>query len=212
MWTPAGQVNLQALESGAQSLNFRPGPNLWLDRRNMLGEEQRHCDIPLYWTSGRHWWTVGTLGTGSQLLEKVKQVAPGLLGSWAPGTWALGYLGRLKMSGVVLLSSRRKLESHSFPSNWFTFKTQFCNTNLGLSPAIIVHCEVEHLIMTPSPESDWQCEWLDPPGNNDLQETAVSIWCSGRPRLKKLLPSRLWKVIEDFTAPGSFLCPGDTAH
>ena len=66
--------------------------------------------------------------------------------------------------------------------------------------------------MTPSPESDWQCEWLDPPGNNDLQETAVSIWCSGRPRLKKLLPSRLWKVIEDFTAPGSFLCPGDTAH
>ena len=46
------------------------------------------------------------------MLEKVKQVALELLGSWAPGTWALGYLGRLKMSGVVLLSSRRKLESH----------------------------------------------------------------------------------------------------
>ena len=57
------------------------------------------------------------MGTGSQLLEKVKQVALELLGSWAPGTWALGYLGRLKMSGVVLLSSRRKLEPHSFLPN-----------------------------------------------------------------------------------------------
>ena len=76
---------------------------------NLADEECKHCDIPLYTelvgdTGGQwgvNWW---------RRWNRWHSWAPGNLGGTCGPvpTCPLGYLGRLKMSGVVLLDKKEK--------------------------------------------------------------------------------------------------------